>query len=1077
MVKKLIKYKIQKQILRWLLLFIILIVPKIQFGQTYSTRNYTVYDGLPSSAIRCIYKDSHGLLWIGNDASLCTFDGKAFQIVKTTQGKTINQVWSIAEDDQGNMWFGSHGEGVYKYDGRHIEKFTKKNGLADDYVRVVTYSNNFQCVVAGSYKGISIIKNDTIITSPEWMGKREKMYCVTGIAEADKFLYVSTFGKINPIRCYPDKGEFISLSNSGKYPNGCLDVYITSKGDTVFSLYPKGIKIIGKKGTIEDFSLGQVFNMTEDNSGNIWFASWSTHNRDLQEGVFKYDGKTFKNYKTEFGITDKEIWTVYYDRDQDILWVGTLNEGIFRVSNSEIAKFSPSYFNLEQLKINGLYIDSDDKLWISDNRELFCMGADGHFSSPDKYSMIHPFQEYWRETNRKVYSQMDSVQVKLRKLDKKHFSSFISKNNFEFQMVTNDIENTIIFSNRFGIFSYNQQNSKIDYWGPDGSEGEFALMGMDTLILSGNGPLAFNPMFRDKSANISNTTVSRSNLFYPTNVLFPFTTNGDPKDVNRMVRHKNHFWYATYTTGLWMGDGKEMTNFNKTDTTIGNNINDICFDENDRVIFGSNTGEICIATYLNKELKIDYRITSDNGLWGNTINWLVADQKGHLWAGTNLGLNFIDLRELYKSGQHRIRFIDKEDGYNGHSSRKAVMDSFGNLFIASDNELLKINTNALLSQPEENQSIILKSFEVNQQPFDSIFRDSYSSSTPSKKLKLHYYEKNLVFGFDILNYKNPHKDSFRFKLDGFDKEWTHWSENRNAVYTNLSPGRYKFIVESLNLGDLQQAEPLTIEFTIRSPFWKLWYLQVLFAIILLVSAVLITKKLMDNERFKQLKKTEIEKKMLQLEMQALQAQMNPHFIFNCVSGIQYHVLANKMDEVLKYLSDFSKVVRVSFENVSLSMIPLDHEIDFLNSYLRLEQMRFEDKFEYNIQNLTEGKKGAILLPPMMVQPFAENSIKHGFNNLTRKGNLSIVFEAIEIDVLKCTIIDNGIGRQKPMTQKGMNDKPHGTVITETRLGLYNQPSSPEKYKIVNTDFVKKENMSGLKVEIYLPISYSFAKDS
>jgi len=234
---------------------------------------------------------------------------------------------------------------------------------------------------------------------------------------------------------------------------------------------------------------------------------------------------------------------------------------------------------------------------------------------------------------------------------------------------------------------------------------------------------------------------------------------------------------------------------------------------------------------------------------------------------------------------------------------------------------------------------------------------------------------------------------------------------------------------------------------------------------------------MDNERFKQLKKTEIEKKMLQLEMQALQAQMNPHFIFNCVSGIQYHVLANKMDEVLKYLSDFSKVVRVSFENVSLSMIPLDHEIDFLNSYLRLEQMRFEDKFEYNIQNLTEGKKGAILLPPMMVQPFAENSIKHGFSNLTRKGNLSIVFEAIEIDVLKCTITDNGIGRQKPMTQSGMNDKPHGTVITETRLGLYNQPTSPEKYKIVYTDFIESEKNSGLKVELYLPMKSSFSEIS
>ena len=79
--------------------------------------------------------------------------------------------------------------------------------------------------------------------------------------------------------------------------------------------------------------------------------------------------------------------------------------------------------------------------------------------------------------------------------------------------------------------------------------------------------------------------------------------------------------------------------------------------------------------------------------------------------------------------------------------------------------------------------------------------------------------------------------------------------------------------------------------------------------------------------------------------------------------------------------------------------------------------------------------------------------------------------------MKCTITDNGIGRQKPMTQSGMNDKPHGTVITETRLGLYNQPSSPEKYKIVYTDFIESEKNSGLKVELYLPMKSSFSEIS
>ena len=96
--------------------------------------------------------------------------------------------------------------------------------------------------------------------------------------------------------------------------------------------------------------------------------------------------------------------------------------------------------------------------------------------------------------------------------------------------------------------------------------------------------------------------------------------------------------------------------------------------------------------------------------------------------------------------------------------------------------------------------------------------------------------------------------------------------------------------------------------------------------------------------------------------------------------------------------------------------------------------------------------------------------------LVKTKNLSIIFDVIEVDVLKCTITDNGIGRQKFKNETHNIDRSHSTGITETRLGLYNQPPSSDKFKIVYTDFVEEENMSGLKVEIYLPMSYSFAKD-
>jgi sensor histidine kinase YesM len=271
---------------------------------------------------------------------------------------------------------------------------------------------------------------------------------------------------------------------------------------------------------------------------------------------------------------------------------------------------------------------------------------------------------------------------------------------------------------------------------------------------------------------------------------------------------------------------------------------------------------------------------------------------------------------------------------------------------------------------------------------------------------------------------------------------------------------------------ISEAIPLEFSFTIKPPWWHIWYVQFLFIAFVAAILVLAIRTYNYRRRNKQLQKLEVEKTIAQLETQALQAQMNPHFIFNCMNGIQYFVLANKMDEVLAYLSDFSKVVSQSLGSASLHMVPLEQEIDFLKSYLRLEQMRFPDKFDFDIRCFEGVDAGIVFLPPMLVQSFAENAIRHGFVNLKRKGHISIDFEVEERDLLKCSITDNGIGREKgrlktDATQK--NDRLHSGAITETRIRLFNTVDFPNRYKIVYTDLTEKGKSCGLKVELYLPM--------
>ncbi|MEI7525662.1 MAG: two-component regulator propeller domain-containing protein [Mariniphaga sp.] len=1053
---------------RWFLLLLCL-NPLLLPAQNYPTRHFTMRDGLPSMAIRCIYKDTRGLVWMGTDAGLCSFDGQSFRIYKAAEGMTASQIRALAEDEEGNIWIGSLGEGLYKYDGQHFERFTKKNGMADDRVRVLCYSKNFHCLIAGGYGGITTIRGGEFKSSvgDKALG-RIRFNIVTSLMDAGKFIYITTYNHFSPVRYYPDQNKYITLHDSGVYyPSHSFSSYLTEKADTVFSLTNKGLWIYKKNGIIKNDTLGQIFGITEDKRGDLWLAGWSIPGMKFKGGVIRYDGNKFSNYNDSFGITDQEVYSVLNDKDQDILWVGTINEGLFRIPFTSITNYPSTYFSPGQPMINNIYLDSNDNLWISGNKDLVQRTPDGRLSGINKHQIILAFKQFWNDKRQLPFPADCAASVALHKINAKPSSGFEKMADFNFYRVVEDKDHSILFSNEFGVFHYSEKSQRTDYIGPEGSATELAIMA-DTLIYSGWFSTLMNPRFRQSRLGISH------NWDYPRSIFVPFTSSADPSDVTHLVKRGNQLWYTSSETGLWMSEGMRLTSFNKSDTTIIKDLNAICFDEKNHVIFGSNTGEIYIATYKENKLKIDYRINSEKGLQGNSISWLLADQNGKLWAGTNMGLNVIDLNELYRSREYRIRFLDEEGGYSGQSSKSAVMDTSGRLWIGAIDGVIMLNTKEFNSSVAHNGTIILKSLEINNTPAVDILDEELDKwrSVPLGKFSLKYSENDLVLNFDILNYSNPGKERFRYMLTGYDQEWSQWSERRRAVYTNLPPGNYTLRVESNNLQTSSKANPLKVEFTILYPWWGLWYLQLLALLLLTVSIAIIIRNYIAAERKKENQKSEIEKKIVQLEMQALQAQMNPHFIFNCVNGIQYYVLANKMDEVLAYLSDFSKVVRESLENATLRAISLEQEIEFLNSYLRLEKMRFPDRFDYTIHCHGLDNDGLILIPPMVVQPYAENAIRHGFGELNRKGELSIMFEKRGNSILKCTITDNGIGRINSRNRgeiSPINDRPHSTRITESRIQLFNSPGSPAEYRIVYTDLSENDNSCGLMVELYLPL--------
>ena len=167
----------------------------------------------------------------------------------------------------------------------------------------------------------------------------------------------------------------------------------------------------------------------------------------------------------------------------------------------------------------------------------------------------------------------------------------------------------------------------------------------------------------------------------------------------------------------------------------------------------------------------------------------------------------------------------------------------------------------------------------------------------------------------------------------------------------------------------------------------------------------------------------------QNKQKLLRSQMNPHFIYNALSAIQNFILSNNSMESVTYISEFSGLMRMVLENSRKDLITLKEDVDFVNYYLKLQKLRFNDKFNYSI-SIEEGINQEMLkLPPMLTQPFIENAVEHGMRQIEKDGTIQVIYKMVEKELI-ITVIDNGKGM---MHEDNSEHKSLATKITKERI--------------------------------------------
>jgi sensor histidine kinase YesM len=340
-------------------------------------------------------------------------------------------------------------------------------------------------------------------------------------------------------------------------------------------------------------------------------------------------------------------------------------------------------------------------------------------------------------------------------------------------------------------------------------------------------------------------------------------------------------------------------------------------------------------------------------------------------------------------------------------------------------------------------------------------------------VELEYDMNNVSFEYVGICLTNPAKVRYQYMLAGFDTGWSPPTADRVARYSNLPPGTYTFQVISCNNEGLWNPEPVTYTFTINTPVWKRpWFWLLLTGVSVLILSLAIVYRIRQIKK-KERVETEAQVAMARNELKALRAQMNPHFVFNSLNSIQHFILNNKSADAGKYLNKFARLMRVILNNSEKSLITIREELEYLQLYLELEEMRFEGKFSWSVDVSDDIEMDYFEIPAMLLQPYVENAILHGLMPKSGGGKLQITLR-LQGNTIVCSIIDDGIGREKAREMRQLSSrKDHqslGMKITHDRLELINRLHGSQLSLTITDLYSEDGAAAGTRVDIFIPVS-------
>ncbi|MEM6800460.1 MAG: two-component regulator propeller domain-containing protein [Bacteroidota bacterium] len=954
-------------------------------AQDKSFQTYSIADGLPQSKISSLLQDSRGFLWIGTQSGgLASFDGISVKSYGKPEGLHNNHIYSLFEDQEGKIWIGTR-EGISFFDGKNFKR-PKEKILKKPAIHHIWQQKNGRLWIGGS-QGVFYLK---------------------------------------------DK-KWEALDPENKFKIRQLNVFHEDKNGAIWIGHSRGLlRILGKEikpySSKEGLSSPNIKGMGSDADGNLWVSSFLG-------GLDKYDGRKFHPQFVDSRFHEGFIECMHIDREGK-LWLGNQLEGL---ASYDLANGQISYFNqrngLANNHITAIIDDSWGNLWIGSEG-----GGISKFSSK-------PFSHFGRKQGLKANSAYSFEEDK------------------EGNMWIGNGDQGIAVWGTQGFSYYDRQNlfkqvrvnkifrdSKDRMW--IGTQGRGLAIFQDTAFyfFPNSNDLRANiiqDIQEDKKGNI--WIASRYNGIYRLEVKEDSSgisiyntafrkTKGLLSDqiLALHLDKKNRIWYASKDNGLGYIEKDSLIGKLPTPILEKQQIN--CLAEDAKGYLWMGTADQGLVHMYLYDRKFPHAKHS-KALSSDLINFVIAEGENKLWVGTASGLDKVSLD--FERNFEQIKHFGRAEGLEDIEThpKAAYLDESGQLWIGA-NSGFSIHQTALTQKKSGQPKIYLAEILLDYEPLQT-YPTYQELLGPWGKIKdrLNFLpdENNLLFSFGGIDLSEGGNLRYKYRMKGLDNKWSPARNRTDASYPKLAPGNYTFEVKSVN-GEGQESESLEIPLMIESPIYqKPWFIASALGILALFLFIGFRIRLNQVRKLarKEQEKLQIEKDLIQLEQKALRLQMNPHFLFNALNSIQGLIAREDSKKARYYLAKFSKLMRLVLENSRESMIPLSDEIDTLEHYLTVEQFSSGEKFQYKITCDQEIDPEEFLIPPMMIQPFIENSIIHGIAHLTTPGKISVEFRKIGKRI-ECYVSDNGVGRKKAAEMKSQVAHKHKStalLVTQERLDI------------------------------------------